>query len=155
MKVEEGQVGQKYLTLQGIPITILKVLPSKVMLKSEATKNELEVKHGYPIREYQEDQIEPESKALIFSVKASLRPQGRALAGATRRLSMVIDEYLLTGNYTPKSILERIQGIPEAEGYGNLLANVHARCTVHKRKGDTIQKDKEGKILLTLRKSKC
>jgi len=152
MKVEEGQIGQKYLTLQGIPITILKVLPSKVLLKSEATKNEMEVKHGYPIREYMEDQIESESRALMHSCSIPSESQGRGLAGSTRRLSEVIDGYLLEGNFTAKSILDKITGIPESEGYGNLLANIHARCTVHKRKGDKIQKSEDGKILLILRK---
>jgi hypothetical protein len=148
MKVEEGQVGQKYLTLQGIPITILKVLPSKVLLKSEATKNEIEVKHGYPIREYQEDQIESESRALMHSKDSQ---EGSRTSGI-RRLSEVIDSYLSQGRYSAKDILERITGIPEAEGYGSLLANIHARCTVHKRKGDRIQKSEDGKILLILRK---
>jgi len=152
MKVEEGQVGQKYLTLKGIPITILKVLPSKVLLKSEATKNEMEVKYGYPIREYQENQVDKESRALMESPRVlpgCSRTQGN---GDLRRLSEIIDGYLMQGRYTPKSILDKITGIPEAEGYGNLLANVHARCTVHKRKGDRIQKSEDGKILLILRK---
>ena len=152
MKVEEGQVGQKYLTLKGIPITLLKILPSKVLLKSEATKNEMEVNHGYPIQEYQEDRIEKESRVLMHSCSIPSESQGRGLAGATRRLSEVIDGYLLEGNFTAKSILDKITGIPEAEGYGNLLANVHARCTVHKRKGDRIQKTEDGKILLILKK---
>ena len=152
MKVEEGQVGQKYLTLKGIPITILKVLPSKVLLKSEATKNEMEVKYGYPIREYQENQVDKESRALMESPRVlpgCSRTQGN---GDLRRLSEIIDGYLMQGRYTPKSILDKITGIPEAEGYGNLLANVHARCTVHKRKGDRIQKSEDGKILLILSK---
>jgi hypothetical protein len=152
MKVEEAKVGQKYLTLQGIPITILKVLPSKVLLKSEATKNEIEVKYGYPIREYQKDQVDRESRALMESSRVLPRCSKTQENGGLRRLSEIIDGYLTEGRYTPKSILDKIIGIPEAEGYGNLLANIHARCTVHKRKGDKIQKTEDGKILLILRK---
>jgi hypothetical protein len=152
MKVEEGQVGQKYLTLQGIPITILKVLPSKVLLKSEATKNEMEVKYGYPIREYQENQVDRESRALMESSRALPGRSKTHGNGGLRRLSEIIDVYLIEGRYTPKSILDKITGIPEAEGYGNLLANVHARCTVHKRQGDKILKTKEGIVTLILKK---
>jgi hypothetical protein len=145
MKAEFGIAGKKYLSKNGTPVIVTGFKDGKVLLKSDATGNEIKVSKNYPLQEYDEKKVNSESKTLIKSNGNGKKGQARKSKEGT--LASAIDPLLFAGGKTVAEIVAVIEKkkLPAAKGK-DLNANVRARMVNYSRKGYKIEKTDDKKV---------
>ena len=148
MNAEKAEVGQKYLSKKGVPVTVMSMKGDKVVLRVEVSGNKVEVAKNYELLPYKESKVSKEAKLLADS-------NGRKI-GARREgsLAVIIDPMLFTGG---KTIQEMADVVAKKAGQAakgkDLQANVRARMVTFRRKGWRVEKNGKKHIKVIQSKS--
>ena len=137
MNAEKAEVGQKYLSKKGVPVTVMGTRGDKVVLRVEVSGNKVEVAKNYELMPYNESKVSKESRALVNSnSKKGARREGS--------LAAIIDPMLLAGGKTIQEIADIVaKKAGQAAKGKDLQANVRARMVTYKRKGWRVEKDEK------------
>jgi len=138
MDAIKAEIGKKYLSKKGTPVTVIKHKGDKVVVKIAGSDNEIEVAKSYELKPYEQSKISPDTKALI-------RANGKNGKGNHKRentLAGLIDPMLFSGGKTVKEIAEVVvkEAADLAKGK-DMEANVRARMVTYSRKGWKIVKN--------------
>ena len=140
MNAEKAEVGKKYLSKTGVPVTVIGGKNSKIILRVEVSGNKVEVAKDYELFAYKESKISKESRALVNSNSK----KGGHREGS---LAAIIDPMLFTGTKTIREIAAELAKKAGASAKGkDLEANVRARMVSYKRKGSRIEKDDKKRV---------
>lgn len=140
MNAEKAEVGKRYLSKTGVPVTVTERRGDKTVLRVDVSGNKVEVAKDYPLFPYKESKVSKESKALVNSNGK----KGRQREGS---LAAIIDPMLFAGTKTVKEIAAELAKKAGASAKGkDLEANVRARMVCYKRKGYCIEKDEKKHI---------
>ena len=148
MNAEKAEVGQKYLSKKGVPITVMGMKGDKVVLRVEVSGNKVEVAKNYELLPYKESKVSKESKLLVNSngKKGNERHEGS--------LAEIIDLMLFAGGKTIQEMADIVakKAAQTAKGK-DLEANVRARMVTFRRKGWRVEKDEKKHIKVIQSKS--
>lgn len=137
--------GKKYLSKDGTPVKVVGTKGDKVVLKSEATGNEILVSKNYPLQEYDDQKINSESKILLRSNGPC--KTGKEQKHKSETLASVIDPLLFAGGKTVEEIVEEIEKKKLSIAKDrDLSANVRARMVNYRRQGYQIEKTEDKKV---------
>src|SRR5258708_16744204 len=152
MTAKEAQIGKKYLTKTGVPVTPVEQKGDKVVLRAETTGNKIEVDKGYDLKTFNEAQVSKDSKLL-------LKAKGRAKGGKGERkvregsFAALIDPMLLSGKFTIKQMDGELQRKAGDLCKGkNVQANIRARMFSYRRKGWTVERNAQKQIKVVPKK---
>jgi len=157
MKAGTAVIGKKYLSKNGIPVTVVEFKDDKVVLFSEVTKMKIPVSQNYPLKPYEED-VKPVSEELVKGKVSDLLnsigpgiPRKRVIINPkAETMASVIDPYLFEGGRTVKEIVRLIEKRKLAIIEGkDLHANVRARLVNYTRKGFQIERAADKKVKVT------
>ena len=141
MNAEKVEVGQKYLSKKGVPVTVMGTNGDKVVLRVEVSGNKVEVAKNYELLSYKESKVSKESKLLVNS---NGKKSGERREGS---LAAIIDPMLLAGGKTIQEIADVVaKKAGQAAKGKNLQANVRARMVTFRRKGWRVDKDEKKHI---------
>lgn len=148
MNAEKAEVGQKYLSKKGVPVTVMGMKGDKVVLRVEVSGNKVEVAKNYELMPYKESKVSKEAKLLVNS---NGKKSGERREGS---LAAVIDPMLLAGGKTIQEIADVVEkkSGPAAKGK-DLQANVRARMVTYKRKGWQVEKNEKKHVKVVQSKS--
>jgi len=152
MTANKAEVGKKYLTKTGIPVTVFSAKGNKMVLKVETTGNKTEVDGSYELRPYEESKMSKDAQLLI---KAKGKSKNGASKGKSREgsLAAIIDPLLFAGEHTVKEIAAELAKKAGTAAKGkDLEANVRARLYSFRKKGASIQKDAQKRLRIVLKK---
>lgn len=147
MNAEKAEVGKKYLSKTGVPVTVLGGKNGKVILRVEVSGNKVDVAKDYQLFPYNELKVSKESRALVNSNGK----KGRQREGS---LATIIDPMLFAGTKTIREIAAELAKKAGANAKGkDLEANVRARMVSYKRKGCRIEKDDKKHVKVIQKKA--
>lgn len=137
--------GKRYLSKDGTPVKVIGTKGDKVVLKSEATGNEILVSKNYHLQEYDEQKVNSEAKVLIKSNGGDKTGQSRKPKGET--LASVIDPLLFAGGKTVEEIVKEVEKKKLSIAKDrDLSANVRARMVNYRRQGYQVEKTEDKKV---------
>ena len=148
MNAEKAEVGQKYLSKKGVPITVMGMKGDKVVLRVEVSGNKVEVAKNYELLPYKESKVSKESKLLVNSngKKGNERHEGS--------LAEIIDPMLFAGGETIQEMADVVaKKAGQAAKGKDMQANVRARMVTFRRKGWRVEKDEKKHIKVIQSKS--
>jgi len=152
MNKQTMEVGSKYLTLKGIPVTLLEVRDNKRIVRVETTGNKLELTADYKLLPYEESKIAHDAKVLLKANGKS--KNGKVPAARDGSLTAIIGPMLASGRFTVKEIAAEIKKKAAALCVGkDLEANVRAACYSAKRRGWKVERDAQKRIKVIAKKA--
>ena len=131
MKASEANIGGKYLSRTGIPVTAINAKDDNVLLKLGTTGSVIRVNGDYELRPL-------ESAKHVQTPKSGKKPAPSGKSGAHKpgSLASIIDPFLLNGGHTVKEIAAELAVKAGDAAHGkDLEANVRARVVSYTRKG--------------------
>lgn len=137
MDAIKAEIGKKYLSKKGTPVTIIGHKGDKVILKIASSDNEIAVANNYELKPYNKSQISKDARFLenANGAKGRRNPNGESISG-------IIDPLLFTGGKTVKEIAALVIKNAGTLAKGkDMEANVRARMVTYSRKGWSIQKN--------------
>lgn len=150
MNAEKAEVGKKYLSKQGVPVTIVGSRGDKIVVKLVTTGNQVDVPKDYELQPYDENKI-----ASIARVH--LKSNGKGGKGPkkkTESLAAIIDPLLFEGKMTVKEIaVELAKKAGDLGKNKDLEANCRARLVSYRRKGWQVLKDDKKRVKVIERKA--
>lgn len=147
MNAEKAEIGKRYLSKTGVPVTVMGTKGDKIILRVEVSGNKVGVAKGYELRPYQEAKVNKESKLLMNSNGK----KGKQHEGS---LAALIDPMLFAGTKTIREMAVELAKKAGANAKGkDLEANVRARMVSYKRKGYRIEKDDEKHVKVVQKKA--
>ena len=139
MNAEKAEVGKRYLSKTGVPVTVMGTKGDKVILRVEVSGNKVDVAKGYELRPYQESKVSKESRALVNS-------NGKKGKHREGSLAAIIDP-LFDGSKTIQEIAEFVaKKAGQAAKGRDLQANVRARMVSFRRQGLRVEKDEKKRV---------
>ncbi|MFA5161848.1 MAG: hypothetical protein WC421_06345 [Elusimicrobiales bacterium] len=146
MNAARAEIGKKYITRTGIPVTVVSVKDGKISLKSATTGSVIRVNGDYELKPINDPQPSHTPKS-----GKKTAPSGKSGAQKPASLAAIIDPILLDGGHTVKEIAAELgQKAGENAKGKDLEANVRARLVSYKRKGWQVLKN--GKQVQVIRK---
>ena len=138
MNAEKAEVGQKYLSKKGVPVTVMGAKGDKIVLRVEVSGNKVEVAKNYELMPYKESKVSKEAKLLVNS---NGKKSGEQREGS---LAAIIDPMLLAGGKTIQEIADIVaKKAGQAAKGKDLQANVRARMVTYTRKCWRVEKDEK------------
>lgn len=139
MKAEQAEVGKKYLSKKGTPVTIIRFKGDQVILKVAGSENEVPVAKSYELKPYKAAEVSKDARILIGANGKTTSGRGKSREGS---VASFIDPFLFAGGKTIKEIAELVTKQASAAAKGkDMEANVRARLVSFRRKGIRIEKD--------------
>jgi len=127
------KINEKCITAKGDPVLFLGVTKDKMIVKSVASGNEIQLPLGYKLLPYDVLKVSEAAKALIDGVVKEKTGESKP------KLAHKIDAFFVKNKHTIKEITEALKDAPEAIGK-NLRSNIFARLLTYKRRGDRVTK---------------
>lgn len=151
MNANKGEMGKKYLSKSGIPVTLLEIKGSKVLLKIETTGNKTEVDGSYELRPFSESGINKDAR-LLLKANGSGKAGGVRKKERTATLAAIIDPYLVAGKHTVAEIAAELKKKAGVLANGkDLEANCRARLHSFRLKGCRVERDKEHRVRVIMK----
>lgn len=139
MNAEKAEVGKRYLSKTGVPVTVMGAKGDKVILRVEVSGNKVDVAKSYELRPYQESKINKESRLLMNS-------NGKKGKHREGSLAAIIDS-LFDGSKTIQEIADIVaKKAGQAAKGKDLAANVRARMVSFRRQGLRVEKDEQKRV---------
>ena len=136
------KVGDRYLTVSGLPVEVLGIGGDHIELQSLASDNRLSVPKSYPLRPFRRG--EP-----AVEMRSPYRPRVAASrrSATPKLLAPIIDAMLLADGKTMRGMVRELKRKASAAcKWKDLKANVRARIYWLKRRGFTIDSDTHGRL---------
>ncbi len=152
MIASKVEVGKKYLTKKGLPVTVLGPQGNQVIVRLETTGNKIAVEKEYELLPYEENKL---SKEARLALRATGTPQNGVSKKRSREgsLAAIIDPLLFAGENTIKEIAVELTKKAAAAVKGkDLEANIRARLFSFRRKGCRVEKDAQKRIRVIAKK---
>ena len=139
MNAEKAEIGKRYLSKTGVPVTMMGLKGDKVILRVEVSGNKVDVAKSYELRPYAESKINKESKLLMNS-------NGKKGKHREGSLAALIDP-LFDGSKTIQEIADIVaKKAGQAAKDRDLQANVRARMVSFRRQGLRVEKDEQKRV---------
>ena len=146
MNAEKAEVGKRYLSKTGVPVTMMGLKGDKVILRVEVSGNKVDVAKSYELRPYAESKINKESKLLMNS-------NGKKGKHREGSLAAIIDP-LFDGTKTIQEIADIVAKKAGTAAKGrDMQANVRARMVTFRRQGLRVEKDEKKRIMVIGKKA--
>jgi len=146
MNADKAEIGKKYLSKTGVPVTVVGAKGDKILVKLLTTGNQVDVPKDYPLQPYDE-------KKIASIARVHLKSNGKGSKGTktkTESLSAIIDPMLFAGGKTIREVATELAKKAGDLAKGkDLEANVRARMVSFKRKGWRIEKDDKRRVKVT------
>lgn len=129
----DPKVGNRYLTIAGVPVQVIEVHEGIMVLQGLASDNRLVAPAGYPLRPFK-----GEVAAFEARLRPYLGPQVKPRRGQAqpKPLAPIIDAMLLAGGKTMRGIVREVRRKASAACRSrDLEANVRARIYWLKKRG--------------------
>ena len=139
MNAEKAEVGKRYLSKTGVPVTVMGTKGDKIVLRVEVSGNKVDVAKSYELKPYNESKINKESKLLMNS-------NGKKGKHREGSLAALIDP-LFDGSKTIQEIADIVaKKAGQAAKGRDLQANVRARMVSFRRQGLRVEKDEKKRV---------
>ena len=150
MKASDAEVGKKYLSKKGDPVTVVGSKGDQIVVRIDAIGKQVEIPKHYELRPYDSTKVNAESKSLEKAYKNG-KGERKTREGT---LASIIDPFLLQGGKTIVEIAAVLGKKAGAAGKGkDLAANVRARMVAYTRKGWRVEKDAKKHIKVVRNKA--
>jgi len=141
----EPRVGNRYLTVTGVPVQIIKVHDGSMVLQGLASDNRFAVPLQYPLQP-----LRGQSAALPMRSSPYTEPLSQApprSAPEPKLLAPIIDALLVRGGLSMRGIVREVRRRAGSVcGGKNIHANVRARLYWLKKKGMVVHRNDVGHI---------
>jgi hypothetical protein len=148
----KAEIGSKYLTKKGLPVTVIGPKGDRIVVRLETTGNKIEVEKGYELLPFDEGKLNKDARLLL---KAKGTPKNGISNKGPKEgsLAAIIDPMLFSGSHTVKEIAAELTKEAAAADKGkDLEANVRARLFSFRRKGCRVEKDSQKRIRVVIKK---
>ncbi|HOX24017.1 MAG TPA: hypothetical protein PLL10_11165 [Elusimicrobiales bacterium] len=134
MAILNPEPGDRYLTVTGAPVQILKVQEDDVLVQSLASDNRFYLPNEYPLCPFKLEAAVWEMRPGLYIARSERPKSPRTVP--QKQLAPIIDALLLEGGLSMKGIAREVRRRASAACRGkNLRANIRARLYWLKKKG--------------------